>query len=50
MMKQIKHYQAPVSELVLMEWEQSFCLSGNVPSNSISDFGLINADDIDWDE
>lgn len=43
-----KEYFTPQSEQLLTEWEKNFCLSGDIPSNSISDFTLVD-DTIVWD-
>lgn len=42
-------YDAPATELIVTRLERNCCLSGNVPSNSIEDFNLVDESDIEWD-
>ena len=44
-----KEYLPPQSEQFRTEWEKNFCLSGDIPSNSIGDFTIVGSGDIDWD-
>ena len=48
-MMKLKLYQTPVTEQICFRQELNFCLSGDIPSNSIADYELIEDDDIDWD-